>query len=116
MWPRGRLNRSEPSIDDEWGHSVKVMVIYENDYVKKKKKFISKQDHVVSYIVPKGLAYKPRQHWIAIVTIHLPTLKWHKWILTFKLKTMLLREAWLEEFQQCIIRKHNESYFMKYIW
>ena len=43
----------------------------------------------------------------AIVTIHLPTYKsstngfWHS-----ILKTMLLSEAWLEEFQQCIIQKH----------
>ena len=32
MWPRGRLNRSESSSDDEWTHSM--MVNYEDDFLK----------------------------------------------------------------------------------
>ena len=38
---------------------------------------------------------------------YLPCLKWNKLILTFNLETMLFSDAWREEFQQCIIRKHN---------
>ena len=34
MWPRGRLNSSEPSSDDELGHSLKIMVNYGDDYIK----------------------------------------------------------------------------------
>ena len=34
MWPRERLNHSEPSSDDEWGHSLEMMVNYEDDYLK----------------------------------------------------------------------------------
>ena len=32
---QGRLNRSELSSDDEWGDSFKLMVDYEDDYLKK---------------------------------------------------------------------------------
>ena len=69
MWPTGRLNRSEPSSDDEWRHSLKMMVNYEDDY---KKKIISKQNHVVVFSSDcdfnHSLAY---------------TVRWHKYILTF---------------------------------
>ena len=84
MWPRGRLNRCEPSSDDEWEHSLKLMLNYEDDYLKKK--IISKQNDVVHSSERLSLS---RPHWIAIVTIHLPTVKWHKWILTFNLENML---------------------------
>ena len=35
MWPMGKLKRSEPSNDYEWGESLKLMVNYEDDYLKK---------------------------------------------------------------------------------
>ena len=38
MWPGGGggggLNRSEPSSDDEWGHILKIIANYEDDYLK----------------------------------------------------------------------------------
>ena len=94
MWPRGRLNRSEPSSDDEWRHSLKMMVNYEDDY--KNTHTPSYRNKTMLFLSSERLSLScARPHWIAIVTIHVPTLtvKWHKWILTFKFETMLLSEA-----------------------
>ena len=93
MWPMGRLNRSEPSSHDEWGHSFKMIVNYEDDYLKNN--IISKQNHVV-FLAPKSLAYIIIVHrWIAIVTLHLPTLKWNvtvnaaQWSMTGWISTII---------------------------
>ena len=51
MWPMVRLNRFEPSSDDEWRHSLKMMVNYEDDYLKN---IISNKTFF--FFVLKGLA------------------------------------------------------------
>ena len=59
--------------------------------------------------------------WATIDTIvmsYLPALKWKKEEFWHSIsKTMLLSDVWLEEFQQCIIRKHNgHIYFTIKVW
>ena len=54
---------------------------YEDEYVKKKTH--NNLNKTMLFLSSERLSLSYMPHWIAIVTTHLPTIKWHKWILTF---------------------------------
>ena len=93
---------------DDWEHSFKIIVNYEDDYLK---------HHMYTkpccFLVPKGLTLSKPHSTVIVYNspdyVHVSKSVtngfWHS-----ILKTMLLSEAWPDEFQLCIIRKrinHN---------
>ena len=85
-----------------WLPSLKMMVKYEDDY---QKNIISKQNHIVSYFRMLSLLKLGHIGLRLEQFICLPYSGTNGFWPSI-LKTMLLSEAWLEEFKQCIIRKH----------
>ena len=77
------IDRSEPSIDDESRtQSLKLMVILWRWLNAEKTSYLNKAMLLLKFRI-NCLAYGQATSGNTIVTIHLPIVKWHKWILAF---------------------------------